>query len=165
MVRAVLIVLGVLCAMIVIVFAVGYLLPVSHVAARTASLGSPPDRVYATLADVEHHTGWRSDVKSVEVLSNAPVKRWREHGSNGAITFEVVETQPPTRLVSRIADADLAFGGTWTYELTPQGSGTQLTITERGDVYNPLFRFMSRFIFGHTATMERFLGDLKKHVG
>ena len=61
----------------------------------------------------------------------------------------------------RIADPDLPFGGTWTYELKPDGGGTQLVITERGEVYNPIFRFMSRFVFSHTATMERFVASLK----
>ncbi len=44
-------------------------------------------------------------------------------------------------------------------------TGTRLTITENGEVYNPIFRFMSRFVFGHTATMDQFLSDLKKRVG
>ena len=33
-------------------------------------------------------------------------------------------------------------------------------ITENGEVYNPLFRFMSRFVFGHTATIDKYLEDL-----
>jgi hypothetical protein len=73
----------------------------------------------------------------------------------------VTERQPPRRLVTRIADQSLPFGGTWTYELTPAGSGTRLTITEHGTVFNPVFRFMSRFVFGHAATIERFLKDIR----
>ena len=86
--------------------------------------------------------------------------RWVEHGSNGDIAFESVERDPPRRLVTRIADRSLPFGGTWTYELTPAGSGTRLRITEHGEVFNPVFRFMSRFVFGHTATIDRFLKDV-----
>jgi hypothetical protein len=63
-------------------------------------------------------------------------------------------------MVTRIADKTLTFGGAWTYELSPQGGGTRLVITEHGEVYNPLFRFMSRFVFGHTATLDRYLADL-----
>jgi hypothetical protein len=63
----------------------------------------------------------------------------------------------------RIADPDLPFGGTWTYRLTPKGSGTRLAITEHGEVYNPLFRFVSRFVFGHTATVDRFIAALHLH--
>jgi hypothetical protein len=55
--------------------------------------------------------------------------------------------------------------GTWTFEFVPEGDGTRLTITERGEVYNPIFRFMSRFVFGHTATMDAFVENLGKRIG
>ena len=64
----------------------------------------------------------------------------------------------------RIADPELPFGGTWTYELKPEGTGTRLVITERGEVYNPIFRFMSRFVFSRTATMEKMVADLEKAI-
>ena len=48
--------------------------------------------------------------------------------------------------------------------VTPEGSGTRLTITERGEVYNPVFRFMSRFVFGHTASLDRFAESLRAHL-
>jgi uncharacterized protein YndB with AHSA1/START domain len=163
--RKALIALAVVGAFIGVIVLTGYALPVGHVASRTATLSQPVDRVYAALTDIASYPQWRSDVKSVEVLSAAPPRRWREHGGNGDITFEVAEAQPPMRLVTRIADRDLPFGGTWTYELMAEGNGTRLTITEHGEVYNPIFRIMSRFVFGHTATMDQFLADLKKHLG
>jgi uncharacterized protein YndB with AHSA1/START domain len=154
----------VLLAIIGIVVLVGYALPVSHVAAREATLPVAPDRVFAALTDVEAFPRWRSGVERVETLAREPHPRWREHGSD-AITFEEVERAAPGRLVTRIADPSLPFGGTWTYELTPDGAGTRLTITERGEVYNPVFRFLSRFVFGHTATIEQYLADLRVHLG
>ena len=39
--------------------------------------------------------------------------------------------------------------------------GSDLTITEDGEVYNVIFRFMSRFVFGHHATMDAFLKNLQ----
>jgi hypothetical protein len=42
-------------------------------------------------------------------------------------------------------------------------SGTELTITENGEVYNPLFRFVSRFIMGHAATIEKYQRDVAAH--
>lgn len=39
------------------------------------------------------------------------------------------------------------------YRLVPDGAGTRVTITENGEVYNPLFRFVSRFLMGHTSTI------------
>ena len=37
----------------------------------------------------------------------------------------------------------------------------RLTITEDGEVYNPFFRFMSRFVFGQTATLDEFVRNLE----
>ena len=162
-VKTTLVIAAPLCAVALLMVAVGYALPVAHVASQTATFPRAPQRVFDALVDVESYPKWRSDVKRVEVVSQGPPKRWRESGSDD-ITFETVEVEPPTRLVVRIADENLPFGGAWTYELVPEGGGTRLTITERGEVYNPVFRFMSRFVFGHTATIEKFLGDLKKHL-
>ena len=158
-----LVVVAILVVLVLVVVAVGYALPVAHVASRQASLPQPPDAVFAALSDVAHFADWRGDVRKVDVLSTQPL-RWREHGSNGEIAFVVVESVRPVHLLTRIDDRSLPFGGSWSYDLVPNGSGTTVTITERGEVYNPLFRVMSRFVFGHTATMDRFLAALAKHL-
>jgi hypothetical protein len=104
-------------------------------------------------------------VQSVDVLSTEGALRWREVGGDGTITYERTEEQRPRRLVSRIADETLPFGGSWTYDLAPEGGGTRVTITERGYVTNPLFRFMARFVFGHHRTQEEFLRGLGRRFG
>ena len=91
--------------------------------------------------------------------------RWREHTRQDAITFERINAEQPTRLVTRIADETLPFGGTWTWTLSPDPGGTRVTITERGYVTNPIFRFMSRFVFGHHATQSDFLRALGRRFG
>ena len=40
-----------------------------------------------------------------------------------------------------------------------------MQITEQGEVYNPVFRFVSRFIMGHTATASAFLTSLGARFG
>jgi polyketide cyclase/dehydrase/lipid transport protein len=161
--RILILVLGVLVALILLLVAIGYALPINHVATREGRLAAPPERVFSVLRDVEKFPTWRSDVKSVEVLAATPALRWRERGDND-ITFEMETVEAPGKIVTRIVDKTLPFGGSWTYNLSPEGGGTKLVITENGEVYNPLFRFMSRFVFGHTATIDRFLDDLGKHL-
>jgi uncharacterized protein YndB with AHSA1/START domain len=163
MVRILILIAGALVVLVLLLVAVGYALPVGHVASREVRLAAAPDRVFAALRDVEKFPSWRSDVTSVDVLAAAPALRWRERGDND-ITFEMEAVEPPRRLVTRIADPALPFGGSWTYELSPQDGGTRLVITENGEVYNPLFRLMSRFVFGHTATLDRYLADLQRHL-
>ena len=163
MLRILILVLGVLVALILLLVAIGYALPINHVATREGRLAAPPERVFSVLRDVEKFPTWRSDVKSVEVLATTPALRWRERGDND-ITFEMETVEAPGKIVTRIVDKTLPFGGSWSYDLSPEGGGTKLVITENGEVYNPLFRFMSRFVFGHTATIDRFLDDLGKHL-
>ena len=149
-----------LVVLVIVVTAIGYALPQDHVASVEATLPARPQQVFQRISDPSRYPEWRKDVARVELLGTQPV-RWREHGSDDPITYEVVESRPVERHIVRIADPDLPFGGTWTYDLAPNGTGTRLVITERGEVYNPIFRFMSRFVFSRTATMERFVTSLK----
>ena len=72
---------------------------------------------------------------------------------------------PQKRLVLKIADPNLPYGGTWTHELAEDGAGTVVAVTERGEIYNPIFRAMARLFFGYHSTMEKTLRQLGKHFG
>ena len=141
--------------------AIGYTLPQNHVATVDGMVAQSPADVFARVSDVARYPEWRGDVTKVELLSSTPLK-WREHSGGDVITYVVVAGQPSEHLEVRIADPDLPFGGTWTYELRPGSSGTHVVITERGEVYNPIFRFMSHFVMSRTATMEKFMTALQR---
>lgn len=154
-------VLVVIVGLVALIAAIGWMLPVKHVATRQATYRATPEMVFATISDVERLPTWRSSVKSVEIDASLPGKtRFREVGGDGTIAYVIEESIPGRRLVTRIDDATLPFGGTWTYALTPAGEGTTLRITEDGEVYNPIFRFMSKFVFSHHRTMETYLTEL-----
>lgn len=156
---------GSLTLLVAVVVGIGALLPVAHVASRSADLRRPPPAVYALVHDVARYAEWWSDVSRVEMLDPVDGRvRFREHTSTGPIVMEITEARPDARVVTRIADPDQPFAGTWTFEITPIPAGSRLTITERGEVYNPIFRFLSRFVFGHTATMESYLRALSERT-
>ena len=156
---------AVLVLLVAAVLIAGSLLPVRHTVSRSARFKQPPERVWRAITDVASFPEWRTGLSKVEESGTAGTVRWTETGKDGAITFEVVESRPPERWVTRIAGDDLPFGGSWTYVLTPAEGESQLTITENGEVYNVFFRFMSRFVFGHTATLDRYLADLQRRLG
>ena len=148
---------------------IGFALPQNHVASRSVTVNRPIGEVWTTITRVEDFPAWRRSVTKVDVLTRHPL-RWREEGSDGPLTLEATEIREPIRFVTQIADRNLPFGGRWVYDLKgvppgQQGSKvTEVTITEHGEVYNPVFRFVSRFIMGHTATIDAYLSDLQKRL-
>ncbi len=156
---------GALLALVALVTAIGSALPIRHTAALESVFPAPRNSLYALITDVARYPEWRAGVERVELHPAAGRLRWAETGADGKILYEAVESVPGIRLVTRIADPGLPFGGSWTFELEDTPAGTRLRITEDGEVYNPVFRFLSRFVFGHDRTIERFLADLRTAIG
>ncbi|MEW6683535.1 MAG: SRPBCC family protein [Nitrospirota bacterium] len=157
----------VLISFLVAVPLVGLMLPRGHVVARTVTLHQPPEATWQAITDFEHVPSWRPNVVRVEQLpaqNSFPV--WREHYQGGdALTLATVESVAPSWLVREITDPDLPFGGRWVYQIAPMERGSRVTITEHGDVSNPVFRVVSRFFIDQTATIDEYLVDLGKKFG
>ena len=81
------------------------------------------------------------------------------------MTIEVIGAEEPRRLVTRIVDDGLPFGGTWTYDIVPIDGGSRVTITEDGWIGNPLFRFFARYVFGMNRTVDEALRGLGERFG
>lgn len=163
--KAILVILGVLVALVLVTAIVGWFLPPDHVATRTRAFAFPREVAWKVIRDVEHAASWRTDVERVELVADVGGKPgYREHGSHRAVLYAIDEDVEPSRLVTRIADPDLPFSGSWTLELVEVSRGCELTITERGRVTNPIFRFLSNTVFSTTSTIERYLDDLAAHL-
>lgn len=129
--------LAVLAALVLGAFGLGARLPVAHVATRTRRLPARPAVVWGLINDPVATGGWGGNAKT-----------------------EIVDRDEPRMLVTKIV-GETAFGGTWTFELAPDGhEATSLTITERGEIYNPLFRVIMR-VAGHTRTIDGYLTKLE----
>ncbi len=164
--RLALIGLGVLVAAIVLVWVIGMLLPKGHVATRSAGFKVPRERVWELLTDFAGQPAWRKSLKSVERASDQNGHEvWVDVNSRGErMPYETLDAAAPAKLVRKIADPSLPFGGTWTWELIEEDGGTRLRITERGEVYNPLFRVVSQFM-DMRKTIDGFLIDLGTKLG
>jgi len=149
-----------------VVALVGSRLPKEHTASRSILLHQTPKQVYDVVRDFSNAPSWRSAVKSVEVMTQPNGKiHFRENGSNGTVNYEVAEDIPEQRLVTRILDTDLGYSGKWTYVFAAENGGTRVRITEDGEVSNVVFRFMSRYVFGQTATIDSYLSALARRFG
>lgn len=154
----------ILIAAVAVVAAVGAMLPKAHVATRRAHYRRAPQAIWDAITGPPD---WRPEVGGFEKLPERDGHRvWRELDKHGrAVTFEEMAAEPVRMLEVRIADVNLPYGGGWTYEITPDANGGFLRVTERGEVYNPIFRFISRFVIGHTASLEQYLSALGKKFG
>jgi len=164
--KIVLFVLVAIVALIGVVMLVGSLLPRGHVASRSGRFRQAPETLWQTLTDFAAMPAWAPEVQKVERvadLNGHPV--WMHTGKQWSAPMEVVELTPPRRFAMRIADPKLPFGGTWTYEIAPTDGGSTVTITENGEIGSPIFRFMARFVFGYTSTMDGYLKALGKKYG
>jgi hypothetical protein len=164
--KLLLFIVGILVLSILVIVAVGYSLPVSHVAARAIVLKEKPEEVFALISDFKDEPAWRGDVRQVDMLPDKDGHtQFREQSTQGTLTMIVLESKPPQRLVSEIEGKDLPFGGRWVFEIFPASGGCRLNITERGEVYNPVFRFVSRYIIGYTGTMDGYLKSVARKFG
>jgi len=165
--KGVLILLAAVVALIAVVAVVGAMLPESHTTARSARFNQSQEAIWNAISDFGASPSWRDDVLEVRQLPDSdghPV--WREVYKDGSVlTLQTMEAWAPHRLVRRVDGADLQIGGNWIYEVMPSNGGTQLTITEHGEVHNPIIRFVSRFVVGHKATLDSYLKALGRKFG
>lgn len=148
-----------------IVTAVGAALPRDHVAMVETVLAAPPTAVAALIRDVEAQPRWRPGLKKLEILERGEAGLlYVETSGDGPIRLRLVEEAPQARFRSTIADPNLPFSGYWLFLLAPEGSGTRVRIEEHGSVGHPIFRFFSKFVFGHDRNIKAYLADLGRAV-
>ncbi len=156
--------LGAIAGILAIVAGIGAMLPENHTVTRSSRFEQTPQVLWDAITGPPT---WRPEVKSFENLPPRGGHRtWNETDTHGnAVTYEATEETAPVRLVTRIADPGLPYSGVWIHEIAIDHDGCVLQITEDGQVHNPVFRFMSRFVFGYTATIDAFLKDLHAKFG
>lgn len=154
-------------ALVALMALVGAFLPRDHRATSTITLRQPPDSVWQAVRDLGGVTAWwREMTESVRLPDKDGHEAWRQKVGGFNMPLVVLESQPPRRLVTKVdSPAGAAFGGTWTYELTPDSGGTRISVTEAGWIANPIFRFMSRFLFGYYGSLDGYLKALGKRYG
>ncbi|PKA16052.1 LIC10604 family protein [Leptospira haakeii] len=147
-----------LVGIIVLIVLSGYLLPKDHIASVEKDFSSSPESIYKIIRNVREYQVWRRGLKSVDIESDTIWAESDSHGNN--IRFGFIEERSPNYLRTKILNEDLPFGGGWEFEISQNGPITKLKITENGFVSNPLFRVLSKYVFGHDATMKAYLEDL-----
>ena len=158
-----LIVIAALVLLGTLVIVVGYLLPQRHLVSRSASFHATPEKIFALLVGPQT---WRPEVLRTETVYDASGRTLiRETTQHETIAYEVLNAIPNKSLQRRIATENLPYAGTWSITLESAGEMTSVRIAEDGQVFNPVFRFVSRFLMGHTRTIDAYLQNLGKALG
>jgi uncharacterized membrane protein len=144
---------------------IGCTLPAEHTISQTVVVPATADRVFALISHVQDYPHWRTGVTSVDVLpEEAGQFHWVEETSMGKVPQFLTANEPVSKRVVTIDDANLPWGGTWTYQVVPQGYTTQLTITEHGYVKNVYLRFADKFLLGQSSTISQYENDVVKAI-
>jgi hypothetical protein len=147
---------------IAIMFFIGYSMPIRHTISKKLILNASAEEVWNVITDYKGYVEWRRGVEKVDVIDS---RHWTEKSNLGEIHYEAEVFTPQQLFVSRIKNKDLAFGGSWSFKLKQENPQvTVLQITEVGEVYNPFFRFMAKYILGHEATLNEYAQDLSKKI-
>lgn len=146
---------------------IGARLPKTHIAASRIHLQAPPEDVWRLIADFPSYPQWRPGLAAVEAGPDIEgMPSWFEVcGKSVRVHFRVVASDPPRRLVTRLADPGLPLVGTWVYDLRPADGGSELIITEQDKIYSPILRFLTRFIIAYHGVMDVFLIALARALG
>ena len=164
--RILILIVGLLIALILVVLVTGLMLPEEHRASRTLVTRQSPQAIWETINDHASEPRWRSDVASVTPLgerSGKPVLQ-ENYKDGNTVALMTTESTPPTRMVREIAEEG-PFSGRWEIDIKPAEAGSNVTITEIGKVPNPIFRFVSKYVIGHTTQMEKYLTSLAGKFG
>ena len=153
--------------LLLILTGIGATLPETHQASRTLHLSQSPEAVWEVITNRPEEPSWRNDVTSMERLPDRNGNQvWREvYRSGDSVVLETIESQPPGRLVRRIADDEGPFSGTWTYTVRGTDGGSTVNIEENGRVPNPFFRFVSKYVIGHELFLDTYLKALARKFG
>ncbi len=162
-----LIVVGGVVGLIALMALIGAFVARDHRATSTISLRQSPDSVWKVVRDLGGITAWFPAMQQSERLPDRDGHEvWHQKMSGFDVPILVLESSPPRTLVTQIdPTAGGAFGGTWTYEVAPDSTGTRISVTEAGWISNPVFRFMSRFLFGYHGSLDKYLRALGTRFG
>jgi uncharacterized protein YndB with AHSA1/START domain len=158
-------ILAILAIFGVIAYVDGTTLPVNHSVSVTGTIPASPNKVFTRINDVLIIPTWRHSVKTVTIL---PPDNGRDHwiedvGHGQTMTFLPTRTDMPDRRDVLLDVPGAAYGGTWTYELSPgpTSKSTNIKITETGFIHPPIYRFMMAHIMGPTSNLDQYLKDLQ----
>ena len=134
----------------------GMLLNEHHIISSRLLLNQSPENVWRAISDLAATPDWYPNVVSEERLADRDGHQvWRERYHNGqSLVLETAASCPPYRLMRASIEGNTRES--WEFDLHPTANGTELLITESGDLPNPFMRFVAKYVMGHFRAMNNY---------
>lgn len=148
-------VVGAVVALIVVLAAIGFVLPSQFKVQRAVTIAAPPDKVYAFIADPRQWKAWsvwnrRDPAMQMQysgAASGAGAKWAWQSRTEGNGTMEFTAAVPGERVEYALAFPDMGMQSRGVLRLDPEGGGTRVTWTNEGDVgASPVNRWFAVFM-------------------
>ncbi len=156
-----LILAGIIIGLVLIATIAGLFFPEKHTGIITREFKKSPQVIWTLLTNRSNELSWRTDLKNIERIPDRNGNEvWREktHRRQTLITV-TLEQIPNEKLVRKLVDHKW-YGGTWIIELSKTENGSKVLFTEKGEIYNPLIRFMFNVVFSRTPTIVEYANQL-----
>ena len=135
--------------LLVLALAVGFLLPGRWEVERSALVAAPPGVVFSALDDPRRWDEW-APLGEVEATFAGPARgagaerRWDDPEFGDGV-FTILSTVPDREVRYRVEVQNGSMITEGTVRLDPEGSGTRVVWTERGDFgHNPMLGYLTR---------------------
>ena len=153
-------VVGALLLLIVVLLAIGFVLPSKYKVERSQEIAAPPEKVFSYLDDPRawaRWTAWNQRDPTMKITYGGPDKgqgaKWsRESKTEGNGSMEFIRAESPRVLEYKLSFPDFDMTSTGKLELTSGSASTKVTWTNEGDVGgNPLMHYFA-------VLMDRMVG-------
>ncbi len=134
----------------------GWLLPPAREGRAETVIAAPPERVLAVIAAVEAQTAWRRGIERVTRTKEG----WEEVTERGETIRFVAEEMNVERVKLRFV-SDNGYTGSWVAQLSAEGDGTRIRVTERSQIRSPIGRIIARLFFDPESFATNYLAALK----
>lgn len=149
-----LILAGIIIGLVFIAIIAGLFFPEKHIGIIKREFKQSPHVIWTLLTNRSNELSWRTDLKNIERIPDRNGNEvWREKTNIGQTLITVtLEQIPNEKLVRKLVDHKW-YGGTWVIKLSKTENGSKILFTEKGEIYNPLIRFMFNVVFSRTPTL------------
>jgi len=151
-----------LVALLLCVLIVGLFVSPEIEAAATIEIKAPPAKVWDLIGNLENLPKWSSEIASVKMLSENP-KIYRAEGPAGSADYEVIASEPPHRILTRMTASSFNVTGNYDLRVDPSGDGSRVRVGMKMHLGNPLFRTLSLFMDAD-AEEHKVLEELRSYV-